>query len=369
MEIFFTEALQRLGPDAAFRIINEARPGNVYLLSTLLPERSMPSYEVRGGSLVVHSTMAGLVGLDSPYPPSGAMSVSAFLERTAKLANEVVMSEHALRTLQEMMLRVGQQDMTERLVEEVLNFTDAVLVQPHLDAAEYLRGQALGNGMIEWNYGSTSMTVDYGIPTTNRLPVRTGADAYGGSSSKFWDDIRLQNRLLRFASRIVRIAHPDLIDSIIYNDANALQVLSITENTITVRRVVSTGGTPVASNDARDVVEIIRYGMEGEVINPDNPTQTIRVPFWPRNKLVAIGLGTGRGYVVGSGSRPAEDTALGYTHLAPTVESGGKPGRWARVHTPPDRPWQLIGQAVSNVLPVIDAQCVNRIVIATSDVS
>jgi len=36
------------------------------------------------------------------------------------------------------------------------------------------------------------------------------------------------------------------------------------------------------------------------------------------------------------------------------VEGNGQPGRWARVYTPQDEPWQLKGQGVTNGLPVIE---------------
>jgi hypothetical protein len=371
MQFQFTDALRTLGPDAGFRIINEARPGTAYLLNSILPERPMRSYEVRGGSMTVRSAMAGLVGMDSPYPPTGAVDVSTFLERSAKLANEVTMSEQALRTLQEMMLflQAGGTSTNERLVEEVLNFTNAVLVQPHLDATEWLRGQALATGAISWTFGNTSLTVDYGIPSANRLTARTGNDAYSGSASKFWTDIRAQNKLLRGASRIIRIAHPDLIDDIVYNEVNALQVVAMTESAVTVRKMIAQNGTNTPSSDARDTIELIKYGLEGEIINPTNSSATSKVSFWPKTRLVAIATGVNRGYVVGAGSRQPEEFELGYTHIAPTVEASGAPGRWARIFTPEARPWQLCGQAAANLLPVIDSHSVSRIVIATSDVS
>ena len=371
MQIYFSDALRTLGPDVGFRIINAARPGSTYLLASILPERPLRSYEVKNASMTVKSAMAGLVGMDSPYPPTGNLSVSTFLESTAKLANQVVMSEQALRSLQEMLmyLQLGGTATNERMVEEVLNFTDAVLVQPHLDATEWLRGQALATGAISWTFGTTNLTIDYGIPAGNKLTSRTGNDAYAGSASKFWTDIRAQNKLLRGASRIIRIAHPDLIDDIITNEVNALQVVSMTDSAVTVRRLATIGGNTVPSSDARDTVELVKYGLEGEIISPTNSSATTVVPSWPRTKLVALATGVNRGYVVGAGSRTPEEFELGYTHLAPTVEASGAPGRWARVYTPDARPWQLAGEAVANVLPVIDANSVSRIVIATSEVS
>jgi hypothetical protein len=57
---------------------------------------------------------------------------------------------------------------------------------------------------------------------------------------------------------------------------------------------------------------------------------------------------------MGSTIDPAADMALGYTHIAPTVEGNGLPGRWADLGTPDERPWELRGRGVSNVLPVIE---------------
>lgn len=371
MQLHFTQALRTLGANFALRLVNEARPGSAYLLASILPERPMRSYEVKNAAMTVRSAMAGLVGMDSPYPPTGMVELSTFLERSAKIANQVVMSEEALRTLQEMMLFLSASGTStnERMVEEVLNFTNAVIIQPHLDTAEWLRGQALATGAIAWTFGQTALNVDYGVPNANKLTSRSGNDAYAGSASKFWTDIRAQNKLLRGASSIIRIAHPDLIDDIVYNEVNALQVVAMTNERVTVRKMISQNGTNTPSSDARDTVELIKYGLESEVIDPAAPSTTKKVPFWPKTKMVAIGTAVNRGYVVGAGSVQPQEYELGYTHLAPTVEGQGAPGRWARVYTPEDRPWQLIGEGAGNLLPVIDAHSISRIVIATSEVS
>lgn len=371
MQFHFTDILRTLGASFAFRIVNEARPANAYLLNSILPEMPMRSYEVKDATMTVRSAMAGLSGMDSPYPPTGVVDVSTFLERSAKISNSVTLSEEAIRTLQEMLLflQVSGQSTNERMVEEVLNFTNAVIVQPHLDVAEWLRCQAVATGAISWTFGNIALSVDYGIPVSNKLTSRSGNDAYAGSASKFWTDIRAQNKLLRNSSRIIRIAHPDLIEDIIANSVNATQVVNMTDNAITIRKYETIGGNTVPSSDARDTVEIIKYGLEGEVIDPTDTTSTQNVSFWPRTKLVAIGTAVNRSYVVGAGSRQPQEYELGYTHLAPTVEAGGSPGRWARVYTPESRPWQLAGEGVTNMLPVINARSVDRIVIATSTVS
>ena len=367
----FVAALLALGPEAAFRLINQARPAASYLFASILPERPMRSYEVKNASMTVRSTMAGLVGMDSPFPPSGVVDASTFLERSAKVANQVVMSEEAIRTLQDLLmyLQISGASTNERMVEEVLNFSNALLIQPHLDVAEWLRGQALCTGAIAWTFNGLNLAIDYGVPAGNKLTNRTGTAAYSGNASAFWTDIRAQGKLLRKASRIIRIAHPDLIEDIVANPVNNVRVISEDATQVSLQRMISQNGVNTPSSDARDTVQIVKYGMEAEVIDPTDTSKTKLVPFMVKTKLVAIGAGVQNGYQVGAGSRQPQDWELGYTHLAPTVEASGAPGRWARVYTPEQRPWQLVGEAVSNLLPVVDTRAADRLVIASSDLS
>lgn len=371
MNFSFLAALMTLGPDAAFRLINQARPAANYLYNSILPEMPMRSYEVKNASMTVRSTMAGLVAMDSVFPPTGVVDTATFLEKTGKIANQVVMSEQSLRTLQDLLmyLQVSGASTNERMVEEVLNFTNALLIQPHLDVAEWLRGQALCTGGIDWTFNGIRLLIDYGIPAGNKLTNRTGNDAYSGSTSKFWTDIRSQGKLLRKASRIIRIAHPDLIEDIIANSVNVVRVLSEDATQISLQRMISQNGTNTPSSDARDSVQIIKYGLETEILDPTDTSKTKLLPFHVKTKLIAIGTGVQSGYTVGAGSRPVQEYELGYTHIAPTVEAAGAPGRWARVYTPQDQPWQLIGQAAQNMLPVLDTRAADRLVIASSDLS
>jgi hypothetical protein len=368
----FVAALLSLGPDVAFRLINAARPAASYLYATILPERPMMTYEVKNASMVVRSTMAGLVGMDSPYPPSGMVDASTFLKNSAKIANTVVMSEEALRTLQSLLMHLTASGTATNqvMVEEVLNFTNALLIQPHLDVAEWLRGQALCTGAIAWTFNGIKLEVDYGIPAGNKLTHRSGNDAYSGSTSKFWEDVRAQGKLLRKASRIIRIAHPDLVEDIIANSVNGVRVVSEDASQITLQRMIAQNGTNTPSSDSRDAVTIFKYGLESEILDPTDTSKTKILPFHVKTKLVAIGTGPNNGYVVGAGSRQPTEYELGYTHIAPTVEGNGAAGRWARVYVPQERPWQLVGEGVQNMLPVIDSRAAaDRIVIASSVLS
>jgi hypothetical protein len=105
MNFNFAVALAALGLGAAFRIANEARTPADYLFASLLPEQNRSTYTISSGQMIVRATMAGLVGMDSPYPPSGIIDLSTFLERTAKVANNTTLTEQALRELQAMLDR------------------------------------------------------------------------------------------------------------------------------------------------------------------------------------------------------------------------------------------------------------------------
>lgn len=356
MDFTFTGALDELGADAAFRLINEARPPQAYPFAQILPERPSTSYKIDRGSMTVRTIMAGLVGMDSPYSEGAVIDVAKFLEESAKLGHAVDLPEGAIRTLQDLFMRLQLSggDMPRAAIEEVLNFTNALLIQPHLDAAEWLRGQALSTGAIDWTFNKKRIEVNYGVPSANKPAARTGTSGYGGTASKFWDDHKAARKALKQNVRVILTSRTTL-DMIVSNQANNLLVLNETNNSITIRRMISQNGTNTQSSDARETLTIVAVDLEGEILDPDNQGKTKTVPMMPDGKVVYIGANTGTQYRVGAGSRAPVDYELGYTHLAPTVEGGGRPGRWARVFVPENRPWALRGESAANLLPVIEA--------------
>src|SRR5690606_33827393 len=98
-----------------------------------------------------------------------------------------------------------------------------------------------------------------------------------------------------------------------------------------------------------------------------NPGRTETVKFMPDGKILYIGNPGRNGYRVGTGSTddPRDNLELGYHHIAPTVEGGGAPGRWARLYTPQDYPMHLRAEGASNELPVILSP--DKIVVATTE--
>lgn len=361
MNLNFGDALKDLGPDAAFRIINERRPDADYLLNTFLPERNEPTYEIRGGNMTIRATMAGLVGADSPYPPGGLIDIAKFLEQSAKIAMTVTLPEMMQRRLREFLMRIGEpQQASDAVRNTVLNFIEKLLVQPHWDTFEYLRGRALSAGAIDWTFNGKRLQVSYGVPAANLFAQRTGTAFYGGSASVFWADYRAGLALLKGRVRAV-VAHPDTINLIVSNPVNNIVVTAQDLQTGTysiVKNVGAATGPQIQSPDARDRTTLVGYGAEGEIINPLDTDSTILVPFIPTGKVIMIGDAPGRGFQVGLGAAvesPTRELEIGYTHIAPTEEGQGAMGRWARVFIPENRPYQVQGDSVTNGLPVLTA--------------
>ena len=357
MNLNFAAAIQALGANAAFRIMNAARPAADYLLATFLPERLKPTYQAKSGSMTVRTTMAGLVGADSPYPPSGIVESSDFNEQVAKIANHVGLSEMAQRELQALLQALqGSAEIAATTVRDTaLNFLDKLVVQAHLDAMEYLRGMALSTGALSWTYNKITLSVDYGLPAGNIFPQRTATDAYSGTTSKFWADYRAGRSKLKGQVRAI-LAHPDTIDQIVTNDANKVRVIAQDNvtGTYTIQKFV--GSTEQLSSDARDKITLVAYGKEGEIFDVNNPGQTLKLPFLKPGRIIMIGDPIPQGFSVGMGAtqNPNNELPIGYTHIGPTVEGDGLPGRWADLRVPDNAPWRLEGRGVTNGLPVIE---------------
>lgn len=367
MNLNFGTIIESMGADAAFRVANATTPGGEYLFNRLLPERNELSYFAESAEMTIKATMVGMVGMDSPYPPGGAVESSKFLEQTVKVAQTVVMPEAALRRLQAIWrnLVLNSLPTNRMLVEEALNFLSKVIVQPHLDTAEWLRGQALTTGAIDWTFNGIHLAVNYGVPAGNLFAEQTAAKGYGGTASEFWADIQKGRKLLRYG-KITAMAHPDTIDLILGNPVNNITLMGDSGGKFVFHMHDGTLRQPVS--DTRYRIELFAHGLEGSVLDPSDLSTVDGVPFLaPGYIVMAVESGGDRVYKVGQGGTDDATLAqaLGYTHLAPTVEGDGRPGRWSDIDVPADRPWQLRGRGVTNLLPVIE-QPKNLVVLKTA---
>ncbi len=374
MIIDFKGILDEMQDNEIFTVANAARPGDNRLFNAVLPEVLRRGYSARGGSMTIRSTMSKLVGMDSPYPKGGAGNRSSFEHQIAKMAIEMPFPEEYLRELRELVNDVFNNTIDDRrqILETIFNFTDKLLVQPHLDTAEWLRAQALITGMIDWQSDDIHLEVDYGIPAENFLPVRTGSDAYGGSTSKFWDDWQTIQRILRNRVKAV-FMNTNTLQAIMYNPYNNIKPIAVNDvsGVFEFQRYVVNNGTLVVSEDIRDRIQVITYDDSAEVLDEADllSGNTKRIPFVADGAMLAIGTPDTRAFVIGTGSTDESTNTpitLGYTHVGPTEEGNGRLGRWANAYVPQGREYMFVGQSVQNLLPVI--QRPELIVNATTDV-
>lgn len=374
MILNFAEALAQMGEGAAAVIANGVRPPARYLYNTFLPERTIPDYHVEASNMIVRTTMAGLVGMDSPYPPGGTVEVSSFLENSAKIATQNTLTEGALRQLQALLREMQYMGnlSNDFLANEALNFLNKVIIQALMDTDEWLRGQALVNGAINWTFNKKNLSVDYGIPAANKLTTRTDAnnDSYSDSASAFWTDVAAAQRLLRYNVRAA-IMNSSTFNKIVANSVNSLQISNQSNQSFTVRRYQTISGNTVLDSDTRYQMTFLLYDDEVEVLDTSpaaslGTTQTIKL--MPDGKILFVGANTNNdGYRVGQGStdNPRNELEIGFHALCPTVEGNGASGRWARLYVPQGYPMQLRGEGVENSLPVVTAP--HKIVVATTE--
>lgn len=377
MDFDLRQAIENLEQSTIFELANAARPPQDYLFNAVLPSMNMDTYDVQNSTMTIRTTMAGLSGMDSKYTSGGAAETTEMAGKTGKITITSELPEQHLRQLQSLLLRLTAQSVsTEQSIQETgINFVNKVIVQSILDREEWLKGQALFTGALDWTFNGKVLKANYGIPSGNFLPSRTGNNAYGGSTSKFWEDYYSAQEILGWKISAC-IMHPTTLKAIMSNaEVNQLQFVNAdpATNQFMFARLVARSGNTVVSTDPRDFITIIAYNKEGEIWDLDNPGETIKVPFCPVGGVLWIGEridSASNVFVVGKGS--TEETfidnpvLMGYGHVAPTVEGGGLPGRWSRLYVPQERPYTLAADGVSNFIPVIQAP--KRLVIGTTEV-
>jgi len=347
------------GVEGINRLSNAARTPANYYLTAILPERDVNSYVARGGSMRVRSTMAGVVGLDSKDPEGGAMDVSRFMENIAKIAISSRLQEQTIIEIQQLAAAavIAGGNTRDIAVNAVLNFVAKMLLQPHYDRREWMRAQVLFLTSINWQFIGVDLQVDYGVPSANILPTRTGAAAYDGSASVFWDDWKAARRKHGAAFRGA-IATRETVDAIIYNPVNKVTVLADEDNMVSIVRYVGADdGLRPPSNDARERAQFVVYDKEGEIWDLDAPGTTKKVKMVPDGVLGFFASNDRSGeFIVGEGATedPENDRAIGYSHIGPTVENNGRTGIWTDVRVPDDMPQHLEGRARGRFLPVIE---------------
>jgi hypothetical protein len=366
MQFNFQEIINQLNQglpqsdNFAFRMARAVTIPGDYVLNTILPQQDRPDFHVSGATMSIYPTMLGQVAMDTVYPPMGAISSSQFFENTTKLAGQIPLDEKTQRDLiawENSQISVAfrdgvpqsqiASDINARRMNTVIGFS-SMLLKSHWDTYEWLRGQALTTGKLDWTFGKIPLKVDYNVPTGNKK-TNSGNNRYGGSTSKFWDDMRfLSTKLNNF--RI--ITNSNTWYTIIDNSVNNIRV--VVNDGLNREIIKFVGTTETNSTDARDRVRMTIYDKSGTVIDAKTGELTA-LPFIPDGYLIVVGEQNPDGFQLSQGSVADPDNLLqlGYTHIAPTIEGQGRPGIWSRIYTPEGKSMQLLAETCVNMLPVI----------------
>ncbi|WP_161884059.1 hypothetical protein [Deinococcus alpinitundrae] len=356
---------------ALIQIANTSPAASEYLSGRYLPRVQRPDYDIAGGQMEIRSVMAGHVGMDSAYPQGSAIQLNDYNHKTAKLAQAIELGEQPARNLQKLLLlaQAGQaqgRSVQDFMGEAGLNLYTKGVIQSLDDSAEYLAMQALTRGKIDWTFNGRQLLVDYKVPIANRISL-TGTAKFSGTDSQFWTKLTLAEKTVKGSVGVVM--SQDTLQVILDNPVHRIQIISDVYSpernirTVQIRKLprfvgVSDGGvgyTAETSSDQQTSATLIGYGREGQIIDPTTPGETIGVQMVPDNVIAVIGRNTSNELVSLTGT-PIPQAALGYYHVAPTVEGtwrGEALGRWGRIYTPENNPYLLVAEGIENGLPVI----------------
>jgi hypothetical protein len=380
MEYSFLELIAMLNEglrddNFAFRLARNANLTGDYLFSKLLPRENRNDWQTTGGSLTITPTILGDVAMDSDPAPMGNMQASSFFENISKFGGQMFFNEKQQRELimWENNIRIeagrnglsgsgdidgqfrsladtGRADNTTvngRRINTLLAIVESVK-KSNWDTGEWLCGEAFTEGEIVYNFSGLEMNIDYRIPAAN-IKTYAGNDRFDQSTSKWWEFVRFCYSTLenpRFYMN--QNSYLDVVD----NDVNGIREIDITGKVRRLERYRSDAITQ--KNDARERMSVEVYNKAGSIMNPATKS-LVSKPFLKDKRVVVVGeLNTSEiELTLGGMTDPDNELRMGYQHIGPTIEGGGRPGIYANIYALPQKPQQLFVDTYTNMLPVI----------------
>jgi hypothetical protein len=361
MKFTFAEIINALNTESkrqnyAFDVALGLNPPSDYkFITEVLPMQNKPDFHIAGGSMRLFVGMAAPVPMDSTPPKLGQMEASTFSEETAKFGGRIDMIEKDQRELMSNMANLsltGASDSEVRglLSNKALAFA-SMFPRAHWSTMEYLATRAIQDGALAIQVNGAPVNVNYGFPSGTIFTERTGTSAYNGSASVFWNDIKLVYDRLSNPRFIMNSNTWRAIASQAFNS------LDVVGDSFGMTRTFQKfrGSLERQSSDPRERMTAQIYDGSGALINYDNVGGVTNHQYIDDGKIICIGEPKPDGFTLDlSGTDdPTNEWALGYTHIAPTVEGLGRSGLWSKVYVPEDRPMQLRGLTFGNYLPVI----------------
>lgn len=360
----------------AFRLARNANMPGDYYLEQFMPSENRPDWHTTGGTMTIVPTILGEVAMDTPYPPMGNMQASSFFEKISKFAGQMFFTEaqqrelvnmiNGLRVAASMDLRDGYGDINTQFnmisqtgradgntingarINAILGIS-AAIQKSHFDTREYLRGQAMTEGAINYVFNNVKMDIDYKIPANN-IKTYTVNDRFDQSASKWWDFVKLAYKMFANPKFIMNSnAYYDIVD----NDVNKIETIDITGMDRRIAKYRSDAITQ--KRDARERLSLTVYNKAGAIM--DVPTNSLKSKAFIKDKRVVVvgDMLNGDGIELANAgvTDPDNELRLGYTHVGPTIEGGGRPGIYARIFSPEGKPYQVLAETATNMLPVI----------------
>lgn len=153
--------------------IENLPPARERILARFMPAK--PIYDIKFSYNVIngkYARTASITGFNAGAP----LRTKEGLE---KAFGEVAKVQHGFRLDEEELLRFNnprQEEEQEQVKEYIYDETDD-LVEGIRDIEEWMRGQAIYEGVLEYDENSVKLQVDFGIPSENRLTL-VGSDAF-----------------------------------------------------------------------------------------------------------------------------------------------------------------------------------------------
>ncbi|MCD0156018.1 major capsid protein [Deinococcus sp. 6GRE01] len=350
-----TAALASFTPEEVQRYIStrQVQLGKFFLARFLPPTYSSDA-DIRDGNLRILAGIAGVTAPDSPYAKVAGAKIQSVEGSLIKLTGETTVTERDQKVMSSRAVNAliaGNQQGAVTAVQTYISrlFEDGVMLA--LDhAQEQLRAIALATGQIKGNYGGIEIDVDFGVEAKFRPAKRTAGSAYGGATSKFWDDVEYARTVL-LGGEPQFITDPKTALTILGNSANG--VLPIEREVVTdwLTRYTFTQGVKLADGsydttratlDVRKRVTIWAYGGYAEAADGT------MVQFWPAGHMTAILPGSQRVDVIDGN---VVEGALGVTHIGPNWEMGGQSARYGKILRPAGAEYEVQLKGAENVLP------------------
>ncbi len=364
----FATIIGSLNQARIVELANQPVDRGEYLLESVLPEERVADFTARTGSFKVIPVMAGLVGMDSPYTPGGYFEATSFTQGTIKSALRIELPEAFQREVMQMaqQIQLGNVagNLRDYLLDRFLNWLEVGGEQGLLDRREYTRGLALSTGQIQTTEGDgenkKTIAIDFELPASNRPAKFTAANGFGGTTSQFKSVVRTARRALRGGLRAI-VMSDDTLNMILDNPAHGFVVtaesLSPQGNirTVQVQTAVYQGGqtiTPAIDRDVNATLTLIGYSR---TVNLRTTAGTlIETQAFPDGVVSFIGNNSRLSRQTVQGGVVQRINALGYTHIAPTVEGGLVPGVYLNAYVDPNRPWEIRAHGAQNFLPILE---------------